>query len=108
MIFLKNPELKHAIKSFVIRLIIAIIFVSIARYATTNVILTNDIALGQLNGGNEAYIAWETYNKYRNIARYICYAIVFVMMFGPTKTLIGAIISKLKTLYYLTKKGEQQ
>ena len=86
-------ELKPFIKSFVIRLVIAIAFVAVARYLTTNVILTNDIALGQLNGGDEAYIAWELYNKYRNVAEYICYAIVIAMMYNPTKRLINKIIS---------------
>lgn len=90
---MKYSELKCALKSFVIRLIIAIVFVTVARYLTTNVILTNDIALGQLNGGDEGYIAWELYNKYRNIAEYICYAIVIVMMYNPTKRLINKIIS---------------
>ena len=86
-------ELKPILKSFVIRLIFAIIFIVALRYLTTNVILTNDIALGQLNGGDESYIAWELYNKYKNIVEYICYAIVVVMMYNPTKRLIQKIIS---------------
>lgn len=67
---------KNFIKSAIVRIIIVAIFVSITIAITTNAMVTNDVALNQLNGGDEAYIAQEIYYRYKAIAPYIGAAIV--------------------------------
>lgn len=56
---------KLAIIAFVI-LILSFI-VSMVTAFTTNATITNDIAIDQLNGGDEAYLAMQAYNQYRTI-----------------------------------------
>ena len=46
-------------------------FATIAAIAvglSTRAPVTNEVALAQLNGGDEAYIAMQAYNQYKNVA----------------------------------------
>ena len=67
---------KKFIKSAIIRIIVVAIFVGITIAITTNALVTNDVAINQLNGGDEAYIAQEIYYRYKTVAPYIGAAIV--------------------------------
>lgn len=48
-------------------IIILSITVGIITSITTNATISNDIAIDQLNGGDEAYLAMQGYNQYRDI-----------------------------------------
>ena len=61
---------KHLV-SALIRLIVVIIFVCITISLTTNTVITNEVALNQLNGGDEYYLLQEIYYRYKAIAPYI-------------------------------------
>ena len=62
---------KKALRSAIIRIAVVAIFVCVTIAITTNAMVTNDVALNQLNGGNEAYIAQEIYYKYTAVVPYI-------------------------------------
>lgn len=67
---------KRIVKMIIIRTIAVLIFVSIGIFLSTNATVTNDVALNQLNGGDEAYLAQELYYKYKSVAPVIGAAIV--------------------------------
>ena len=87
-------ELKKLIKSIIIRFIIAVIFISILNYFATNAIVNNEVALGQLNGGNEGFIAHELYNKYRAASPFINSILVMMIMTPCFKALAKEIRHK--------------
>lgn len=62
---------KRALRSAIIRVIVIAIFIGVTIAITTNATVTNEVALNQLNGGNEAYLAQEIYYAYKNIAPFI-------------------------------------
>jgi ABC-type spermidine/putrescine transport system permease subunit II len=47
-------------------LAIILIILSVLLAFTGNATVINDVAIDQLNGGNEAYIAMQVYTQYRN------------------------------------------
>lgn len=59
-------------KKFIIKIVInavaLIVFTLITFLIFENTVITNDIALGQMNNSNEAYILMEYYNRIRTIA----------------------------------------
>lgn len=57
---------KLAIIAFIIA-ILAII-VGVVTSLTTNASITNDVAIEQLNGGDEEYLAMQAHNQYREVA----------------------------------------
>ena len=87
-------ELKKLIKSLIIRFIVVAIFVAAGIAITTNAIVTNEVALGQLNGGNEMYLALEAYNKYKTIVPFIGTVIVAWAIYP----LIKRIFNKIKEM----------
>lgn len=56
---------KLAIIAFIIALLA--IIVGVVTSLTTNATISNDIAIDQLNGGDEAYLAMQAYNQYRDV-----------------------------------------
>lgn len=91
---------KKAIRSVIIRIIVVAIFIGVTIAITTNAMVTNDVALGQLNGGDEAYIAQEIYYKYKTVAPFI-----------GTVIILWAAMPLFKILYAIFKnhknKGEK-
>ena len=71
---------KQFITSLVIKIIIFVI-VSTALFVILDAcipVMTNDIALGQLENDDMSYITWELYNKLRTIIEIIYYAVTAV------------------------------
>jgi hypothetical protein len=57
---------KKLIRKAIIRAIVVITLVVVIASISTNAIVSNNVALGQLNGGDEGYLIHELYNKYRS------------------------------------------
>lgn len=78
---------KLAIIAFTI-VMLAIIVGAVASL-TTNATVSSDIAIDQLNGGDEAYLAMQGYNQYRDIvygaSACVTVAAVTVMLFAIYK-----------------------
>lgn len=57
-------------KLIIIIAVLAILTMAAAIFVnlTTNATITNDVAMNQLNGGDEAYIILQAYQQYKNIA----------------------------------------
>ena len=71
---------KQFITSLVIKIIIFVI-ISTALFVILDAcipVMTNDIALGQLENDDMSYITWELYNKLRTIIEIIYYAVTAV------------------------------
>ena len=71
---------KQFITSLIIKIIIFVI-VSTALFVILDAcipVMTNDIALGQLENDDMSYITWELYNKLRTIIEIIYYAVTAV------------------------------
>lgn len=64
--------------SSIIRIVVVAIFVSAAIAITTNTTITNEIAVNQLNGGDEAYIMQELYYKYKTVVPFVGTVIVIL------------------------------
>lgn len=84
---------RKLLSSVIIRLIVVIIFVCVTITISTNATVTNEVAIGQLNGGNEAYLAQEIYYKYKAIAPYIG-AVVIIWAAMPLLKIIYKQITK--------------
>lgn len=54
-----------------------------------SVIFSNELAVDQLNGGNDAYVALQTFNNYKNLALATGYAVTIISV-----TLIIIIVLK--------------
>ena len=68
---------KQFITSLVIKIIIFIV-ISTALFVILNAcapVITNDIALGQLENDDVSYIAWELYSRLRTIIEIVYYAV---------------------------------
>ena len=78
---------KLAIIAFIIAMLSIIVGVVIS--LTTNATITNDIAIEQLNGGDEAYLAMQAYNQYREaiygVSACVTVAAVAVMLLAIYK-----------------------
>lgn len=64
--------------SSIIRVVVVAIFVCAAIAITTNATITNEIAVNQLNGGDEAYIMQELYYKYKAVVPFVGTVIVIL------------------------------
>jgi hypothetical protein len=58
---------------------------------TTNATITNEIAVDQLNGGDEAYIAMQAYTQYKNTLVTIASAITILIVVLVTVITIKTI-----------------
>ena len=78
---------KLAIIAFIIAMLA--IVVGVVASLTTNATVTNDIAIDQLNGGDEVYLAMQAYNQYREttyvISACVTVAAVTVMLLAIYK-----------------------
>lgn len=83
---------KFIIKTFV-KIIIYAIISTIALSLLTSPIITNELALGQMENSNELYLLMETYNKIRPFISVI-YGFITVLFAG---TIIGDIYKFIKT-----------
>jgi hypothetical protein len=83
---------KFIIKTFV-KIIIYAIISTIALSLLTSPIITNELALGQMENSNELYLLMETYNKIRPFISAI-YGFITVLFAG---TIIGDIYKFIKT-----------
>lgn len=78
-------------KLAIIACVIAILSLAIGAVIslTTNATISNDIAIDQLNGGDEAYLAMQAYNQYREaiygVSACVTVAAVTVMLFAIYK-----------------------
>ena len=89
---------KFIVRTFV-KIIIYAIISTIALSLLTSPIITNELALGQMDNSNELYLLMETYNKVRPFISVI-YGFVTVMF---AVTTIGDTYKFIKTK---TNKGE--
>lgn len=92
---MKKPTRK-LIRSMIIRLIVVVIFVCVTITISTNAIVTNEVALSQLNGGGEAYLAQEIYYKYKAVAPYIATIIIIWAAIPLFKIIYNHISKKIK------------
>lgn len=53
---------------FIVMIVAFATIAAIAIGLSTSAPVTNEVALAQLNGGDEAYIAMQAYNQYKNVA----------------------------------------
>jgi hypothetical protein len=90
-------EFKHLIKSLIFRIVVVSIFVAIGIFLSTNATVTNDVALNQLNGGDEAYLIQELYYKYKAIAPFVGTLLVIWAAYPPVKVIINKIKSVTET-----------
>lgn len=80
-------------KLYAITLVLAMvaIILTVLIAFTGNATVTNDIAIDQLNGGNEAYIAMQAFSQYRNtlvtIASVVSALIVILVSIITLKTI---------------------
>lgn len=92
-----------SIKKFVIKVAIKVIVYAIistiALSLLTNPIISNELALGQMQNSNELYLLWETYNKVRPFIS-IIYGLITALFAG---TVIHDTYKFIKTK---TNKGE--
>ena len=92
-----------SIKKFVIKVAIKVvvyaIISTIALSLLTNPIISNELALGQMQNSNELYLLWETYNKVRPFIS-IIYGLITALFAG---TVIHDTYKFIKTK---TNKGE--
>lgn len=89
---------KFIIKT-VVKIIIYAIISTIALSLLTNPIITNDLALGQMENSNELYLLMETYNKVKPFIS-IIYGLITVAFAGTT------IFDTYKFIKTKTNKGE--
>jgi hypothetical protein len=83
---------KFIVRTFV-KIIICAIISTIALSLLTSPVITNEIALGQMENSNELYLLMETYNKVRPFISVI-YGFVTVMF---AATIIGDTYKFIKT-----------
>lgn len=78
---------KLAIIAFIIAMLA--IIVGVIASLTTNASISNDIAIDQLNGGDESYLAMQAYNQYREttyvVSACVTVAAVTVMLLAIYK-----------------------
>jgi len=90
-------------KKFIIRIAIKVLVYAIISTITlnllTNPIITNELALGQMQNSNELYLLMDTYNKVRPFIS-IIYGLITALFAG---TIIHDIYKFIKTK---TNKGE--
>ena len=91
-----KKKTKRILKLAITRIIVVAIFVSISIAISTNAMVTNDVALNQLNGGDEAYLMQEIYYRYRTVAPYI-----------GTLIVIWAAMPLFKIIYKTIKRREK-
>ena len=91
-----RSEFKRLIKSLIIRVIVVGIFVAIGIFLSTNATVTNDVALNQLNGGDEAYLAQELYYKYKAVVPFVGTLLVIWAAYPPVKVIINKLIKEKK------------
>lgn len=89
---------KFIIKT-VIKIILYAIISTIALSLLTNPVITNELALGQMQNSNELYLLMETYNKIRPFVS-IIYGLITALFAATT---IHGIYKFIKTK---TNKGE--
>ena len=72
--------MKNLIITTVIMLIIASIMFGLIQLVTGpfSVPITNELAVDQLNGGNDAYIAMQAWYTFRNVVTYIGYIVIAI------------------------------
>ena len=58
---------RRLIRSTIIRVAVVAVFATAALAITTNATITNDIAIAQLNGGDDAYLAMQAYSVYQRV-----------------------------------------
>lgn len=87
---------RNLLLSAIIRLVVVMVFVYVIIVISKNAIVTNEVALGQLNGGNEAYLAQEIYYKYKSIAPYIGAGVIIWGAIPLIKIIYKHIIKKSK------------
>jgi uncharacterized membrane protein YjgN (DUF898 family) len=66
---------------------------------TTNATVTNEVAINQLNGGDEEYIEAQVYNNYKNVLTVAITAIVsmaVVIILVVTAYMVRTILKNLK------------
>lgn len=91
--------IKKFIIKTVVKIIIFAIISTIALSLLTSPVITNELALGQMENSNELYMLMETYNKIRPFIE-IIYGFVTALFAG---TIIGDTYKFIKTK---TNKGE--
>ena len=92
-----KKKTKRILKLAITRIIVVAIFVSISIAISTNAIVTNDVAINQLNGGDEAYLMQEIYYRYKTVAPYI-----------GTLIVIWAAMPLFKIIYKTIKRREKK
>ena len=80
----------------IIRLITIAVIVYVAITITTGGPLNNAVAINQLNGGNEAYIASQIYYQYKDVASVIGTIIIIVAAMPIIKTIYTILKEKNK------------
>lgn len=84
---------KRLIRSIILIAVVSI-FVGAAIAITTNATITNEIAVNQLNGGDEAYIMQELYNKYRIVVPAVGAMLIILSAIPFIKTVYQIFITK--------------
>lgn len=79
-------EFHKLVKAILVRVFVVAIFVIVGTLITTNATIANDMALGQLNGGNEGYLMFEIYKTYKATLPYISAALFVWVAYLPIKT----------------------
>lgn len=86
---------KRLISSIILIAVVSI-FVAAAIAITTNATITNEIAVNQLNGGDEAYIMQELYNKYRIVVPAVGAMLIILSAIPFIKTVYQIFIKNTK------------
>ena len=84
---MESKEFKKLVKQIIVRVFVVALFIFVTAFITLNATVTNDIALEQLNGGNEGYLMNEAYNTYKTIFPYISAALFVWVAYAPIKTI---------------------
>ena len=75
--------IKKFIINTVVKILIYAIISTIALSLLTNPIITNELALGQMENSNELYLLMDTYNKVRPFIS-IIYGLITALFVGTT------------------------
>jgi hypothetical protein len=80
-------------KLYALTIVLAIIAITLTVLiaCSTNAVITNDIAIDQLNGGNEAYIVMQAYTQYKNTLVTIASAVTVLIVILVTIITIKTI-----------------
>ena len=76
-----KPSLKKFIISMVARVIIFVVISIIVSTVLQSPVITNEVAMGQMENSNELYMVWEAYNNMMPVVNTV-YSVIVVIFVG--------------------------